>query len=367
MPKKMKLISASGDYTAALFDVGNGRISAEHVFRGHTRSLKCIACRVDDYSVFATGARDGKILIWDVRSPKIGLDCVPDILLPCSHYHPTPVSKVKTKTGKFLDVASGSSSVTGLVFQDYYNLISCGAGDGFIKVWDMRKTYYAKNRAPAPKYKLPYAGNTWRNGFSNLLINTNGTKLYANCLDNVIYCYNISTYNETPVMQYTGHINSTFYVKASLSPDDRYLLSGSSDNDAYIWRTDTSEPLLKLSGHEAEVTCVTWCKDSSNIIVTCSDDLRHKIWRVGPEVVPDSIETEFANRATKLSKKIKLNNGEKRSIEEPDENMFFDCNQLDCERYNLPFAKRHTCFRRLYVDEVSMISRNKGWFTVRMR
>ena len=30
----------------------------------------------------------------------------------------------------------------------------------------------------------------------------------------------------------------TYYVQMSLSPDDRFLLSGSSDANAYIWQVD---------------------------------------------------------------------------------------------------------------------------------
>jgi len=38
------------------------------------------------------------------------------------------------------------------------------------------------------------------------------------------------------VSTYRGHRNTSFYVKSVLSPDDQYLLSGSSDEQAYIWQ-----------------------------------------------------------------------------------------------------------------------------------
>ena len=53
---------------------------------------------------------------------------------------------------------------------------------------------------------------------------------------------------------YLGHLASSFYVKAAISPDDRYLLCGSSDNAAYIWRTDDANGLpWVMGGHEGEV------------------------------------------------------------------------------------------------------------------
>lgn len=38
------------------------------------------------------------------------------------------------------------------------------------------------------------------------------------------------------VAVFSGHSNSSFYVKSSVSPDDQFLASGSSDHHAYIWK-----------------------------------------------------------------------------------------------------------------------------------
>lgn len=139
-----------------------------------------------------------------------------------------------------------------------------------------------------------------RNGFSNLLIDSSCLKLYANCLDNVIYCYNIGTYNPQPVMKYTGHQNSTFYVKSSLSADGLYLISGSSDQSAYIWNVNKPLPLVKLVGHNAEVTCVAWRQKGDTTLVTCSDDMKHKIWKLGSEILPDNWEVIGCGRAESI-------------------------------------------------------------------
>lgn len=85
----------------------------------------------------------------------------------------------------------------------------------------------------------------------------------------------------SPVAVFSGHQNSTFYVKSSLSPDDQFLVSGSSDEAAYIWKVSTpSCPPTVLQGHSQEVTSVCWCPADFTKIATCSDDNTLKLWRL---------------------------------------------------------------------------------------
>lgn len=190
-----------------------------------------------------------------------------------------------------------ATSITGLVFQDDQTLISCGEYDGNIKVWDIRKNYNIYKREPLPKHSIPYCGSSTKNGYTNLIIDNACRRLYASCMDNVIYCFNISTYNTLPEQRYIGHENSSFYIKTSLSPDSKYLVSGSSDKNAYIWNVKYSQPVVRLVGHWAEVTCAAWCQVGDTKIATCSDDARHKIWRIGKEYLDTDEERELKGRA----------------------------------------------------------------------
>jgi denticleless len=141
-----------------------------------------------------------------------------------------------------------------MYFQDDNTLISCGAGDGLVKIWDLRRNYSFSKKEPFPKYSLPYAGHSTFKGFTNLLIDNSGVRLYVNCMDNNIYCYNISTFENEVVQTYQGFKNETFYIKSCLSPDGQYLMSGSSDEKAYIWNVDCPQPVAVLNGHTVEVS-----------------------------------------------------------------------------------------------------------------
>lgn len=285
----------SGDHTACLWDVAESAPKRVVMFSHHTRSVKTAVFRPQDPTVFATGARDGRILIWDVRASNQPTVVVkPDnCLANCHSLSFTPKTPSSHSKRARLD-PHRAISVTGLVFQDDQTLISCGECDGIIKVWDLRKNYNVYRREPLPKHAIPYSGMSTKNGYTNLIIDNARMRLYASCMDNYIYCFNISTYNSIPEQRYRGHENSTFYIKTSLSPDSMYLVSGSSDKNAYIWNIKYSEPIVKLVGHWAEVTCAAWCQKGDIKIVTCSDDARHKIWRIGRE----SLETDVKYEGT---------------------------------------------------------------------
>lgn len=115
-------------------------------------------------------------------------------------------------------------------------------------------------------------------------------------MDHNIYCFNLGVYATPPIITYSGLTNSTFYIKSSLSPDEQYLISGSKDEKAYIWNINSSRPILALLGHADEVTCVAWAKTNELRIVTCSDDSRHKIWRINNDDPDIDTSGEYLGR-----------------------------------------------------------------------
>lgn len=259
--------------------------------------MRSVAFRPDDPAIFATGARDGRVLLWDTRvTSNVSIINKPDNSI--NNCHPlNPPKTPGSSSKKQIRINDRINSITGLVFQDDFSLISCGASDGSIRVWDLRRNYSAYKKDPLPKHSIPYCGSSNKNGYSNLILDKSKMKLFANCMDNVIYCFNLSTYNTLPEQKYTGYENGSFYIKSSLSPDCMYLISGSSDHNAYIWNIKYRDPIVKLTGHVAEVTCATWCQVGDIKIITCSDDARHKLWRIGKELYNDSEVRDLCGRA----------------------------------------------------------------------
>lgn len=59
-------------------------------------------------------------------------------------------------------------------------------------------------------------------GYSSLVLDSTSSRLYAVCTNDVIYEYVTTNLSTQPTHTYRGHLTSSFYVKATLSPDDRW-------------------------------------------------------------------------------------------------------------------------------------------------
>ncbi|XP_036058614.1 denticleless protein homolog isoform X2 [Onychomys torridus] len=284
VPGELKLVTAAGDQTAKFWDVKAGELMG--TCKGHQCSLKSVAFSKFQKAVFCTGGRDGNIMIWDTRCNK--KDGFYRQVNQISGAHntadkQTPSKPKKKQNSKGLAPSVDSQqSVTVVLFQDENTLVSAGAVDGIIKVWDLRKNYTAYRQEPIASKSFLYPGTSTRKlGYSSLVLDSTGSTLFANCTDDNIYMFNMTGLKTSPVAVFSGHQNSTFYVKSSLSPDDQFLISGSSDEAAYIWKVSMPwHPPTVLLGHSQEVTSVCWCPSDFTKIATCSDDNTLKIWRL---------------------------------------------------------------------------------------
>uniref|UniRef100_A0A8C4QJL2 Denticleless E3 ubiquitin protein ligase homolog (Drosophila) n=2 Tax=Eptatretus burgeri TaxID=7764 RepID=A0A8C4QJL2_EPTBU len=281
MPGEAKLVTASGDQTARLWDVNTRENLGS--FKGHHCSLRSVAFSKHDKAMLCTGGRDGNIMLWDIRCTKKEGFYTAVKKIPNAHGHVLrsgPTGKRRAHVRGLAPSVDSQQSVTAVIFQDERTLISAGAVDGVVKMWDLRKYYSTSRCEPVPMHSFPYAGSSSRkHGYSSLVLDSTGSYLFATCMDDCIYMFSTVNLNTTPVCTFQGHRNASFYVKASLSPDDRYLLSGSSDGKAYIWKVHAArQPPVLMCGHAEEVTAVCWCPTDFSKIVTCSDDDTLRVW-----------------------------------------------------------------------------------------
>lgn len=117
----MQIVSASGDHTASLWQLRENKFEHIRTFRGHTRSVKTAAFRRTDPACFATGGRDGAILIWDIRSRSNLNQPKADNCILSGHAGgpgtPQAYRRKATRQTPKLPPNTSSSSITGLAFQ----------------------------------------------------------------------------------------------------------------------------------------------------------------------------------------------------------------------------------------------------------
>ncbi|CAJ0647594.1 6058_t:CDS:2 [Entrophospora sp. SA101] len=253
-------VTASGDQTACLWDVESQQSKA--TFCGHTCSIKSISYSALDPYLWSTASRDGNIFIWDIRT--VGLQKSETMLynpaMSILFAHSPESFRKKRKTYPFPVRSKPTSSVTGAQFlkHDENLLASSGALDNIIKYWDLRKLSNLRHANPV---QVSISGATARrpHGISTLLINNDGSRLYANSTDNYVYMYDALNLG-APLTRFTApdFRCSSFYVRMAISPDDQYIACGSTDKNIYIWEVDYPDvsPIV-LKGHENEVTSLT--------------------------------------------------------------------------------------------------------------
>lgn len=274
-PGRGQLATASGDLSVGLWDVGQQTAVAS--FRGHRGSVKCVRFLQGQADVFASGARDGGVVVWDARCSK------PQVTIPRAHNMVCAMTPSRKRNrGSHAAQPAATSSVTACIFRDEHHLVTCGASNGAVKVWDLRKNYQLFKNDPRPLTTLPYPGHsTAVHGYTELVLDSSGRRLFASCTDSHIYQFDLldGRLSDEPLGTYRGHSAYSFYVKLGLSSDGRFLASGSSDASAYIWQVDQPGwPKLRLPGHRAEVTALSWDTWHPTRLATCGDDNRVLLW-----------------------------------------------------------------------------------------
>lgn len=187
------MLAASGDQTISLWDTGVARLL--NVFAGHTGSVKTLDPLPSNASVFASGARDGQLALWDARvgcQPNsypgagttikpvltIAVRCTcfvrgiyPPLLLFCStkqvnhcifkilqDAHSVP----QRSAGRRRTPVQGKPrlSVTSVLWLSDDRTLASGGVDGIVKLWDIRGggSIPHSSMSPGPCSPSPLSG-----------------------------------------------------------------------------------------------------------------------------------------------------------------------------------------------------------------
>ncbi|GAA5948118.1 hypothetical protein JCM3765_007118 [Sporobolomyces pararoseus] len=273
--------TASGDQSVRIHDVETKNCVA--VLSGHTCTVKSVVWDPHNPQMLSTASRDGSIRVWDRR-----VRCYAFVEPEGSAIG--TVNHIKNAHGALGKKAKGRSAtrsvtaVTYLLQQDNL-LASAGSADSVVKIWDLRRSH---SRRVNPAFyetseEAVTTANTARpHGIANMQLAPDGRKLYALSTDSQIYAFDpLNLTHPAPLRTFVPPLPTlsaaSFYVRCAVSPNSRYLASGSADGSVYLWDTEgNGTDAVRVRGHEREVSGLDW---THNGLGTCSDDYLVRQWR----------------------------------------------------------------------------------------
>ena len=259
VPCVPKIISCSADKTIAVSDAW--RAQPEVSFIGHSNSVRSVDLCTDNPTTFASGGRDGQVLVWDIRYTRKN----------CCAYH--PINKIDAFR-KETNETRHHVKVTSVKFIGERKLASSADASHIIKVWDTRRTYTNYKRDPLPWHTFcPLFNPSVNRGYTCLSVDEACSSLYASGLNGNIRRFCLDFNSSCEIGNYYGHKGCNFYIRTCLSPNGKWLLSGSLCGRAHLW--DVTKPGAHLytldGGSSSEILSVAWSPFDIDNLVTCSD------------------------------------------------------------------------------------------------
>ena len=121
-------------------------------------------------------------------------------------------------------------------------------------------------------------GVTGMDGPSRLTISNDGEHMQNNTVQ-------LFENREEGLTQSNTIPGQTRFTDVAFNPNNNNLVTGSADNSAKVWNSATGELIYSLSGHNGEVSAVSYSLDGE-AIVTGSQDSIGRLWRTGTGTEP---------------------------------------------------------------------------------
>ena len=278
-PDGKKIITASQDQTAKIWDVKTGMLDTAYE---HEDAVVAAMYSQDGAKVVT--ASGNTIKIFDVKTKKLDTTLTGHIATIKSVEFSPDGRKIVTasadKTAKIWDVKtsniiadlkSHTSSVKFACFSPDGDKIITVSSDSIARIWD----------AFSGKLVASLSGVNYK----FVRFSPDSTKIIISSYDNSAKVWNIQTGKLDLTL--TGH--SATINAAVFSPDGKKIATASNDKLVKIWDTETGLTDTTFRWHKSGVNDVEYSHDGEKI-VTVSDDNIAKIWNVKTSEVPKNLD-----------------------------------------------------------------------------
>lgn len=268
------LASASRDKSAIIWNVQDGLVEPLHFLTGHSKETSFLSWSpTDEYLITAGG--DNVVRLWN------------------------------TQTGEQLtDCAKHTNAVTTLAWMPDGKHFVSGGLDKKIYMWDLEgQDVHMWDFARSQINDLVVSPNgQWlivitqekrirlydiqkgekesleeMDAITSLSISDDSRYLLVNVASQEVHLWDLDS--RTLVQKYSGHKQSRFVIRSCFGGVDQgFVVSGSEDNNVYIWNREHGTLLDSLTGHTATVNSVTWNPKNPHQLAAASDDHTIRIW-----------------------------------------------------------------------------------------
>jgi len=287
--------------SAQIYDVTSGHKIAElldeSVEKNGDLYIRSV-CFSPDGKLLATGAEDKQIRIWDINSHTIKLMFTgheQDIYsLDFSRDGELIVSGSGDKTARIWNMVTGENifklpveeasqkdaGVTSVAISPDKRYVAAGSLDKIVRVWDTRTgTLLEKLEGHKDSvYAVAFAPD--------------GATLVSGSLDKTLKLWDMTSLSRHPQglpsgakhnkMTFSGH--KDFVLSVAVSPDARWIVSGSKDRGVQFWDPNSGQQQFMLQGHKNSVISVALSPMGNKYFATGSGDLRARVWRYSEDM-----------------------------------------------------------------------------------
>ncbi|KAJ3121100.1 hypothetical protein HK098_003971 [Nowakowskiella sp. JEL0407] len=239
------------DYTSAV--IPN---AVKDTFTGHTGNVKCVEFVGEEGRQIISGSSDNSCRLWDLESTAC-------------------IAVLEGHTSRVWSVSSDKAGKT----------VASTAGDGTVKIWDVRDCIDDYNSAASGGTKANSRSPVSLSCASSLSVTTSdlytikyhpsGTHLVVAGYDKMIRLIDIE--RNMVVKTFSGHQLSV--SKAVFSPIGNLIISGSKDSTIKFWDIVSGLCIKTISSHLGEVTSVEMNSNGVELL-SSSKDNSNRLWDI---------------------------------------------------------------------------------------
>lgn len=278
-PDGTRVVTASSDKTARLWDVATGHLVA--TLHGHGDAIGSAVYSPDGSRILTT--EDNMARIWDaVTGSKLIVLRGHEKAVASAAFSYDGARVVTTspdKTARLWDAVTGrqiallrghEGDVTiGLFSRDSARVLTA-SGDKTVRVWN----------AVTGRHIAVLLGH--EAAVTSAAFNVDGTRILTASADRTARLWDVSTRRQIAALQHEDAVSSAVF-----SPDNTRILTASRDKTARLWDVSTGRQISILGGHPGNVNSAFFSPDGTRVLTsshaTASDDGTARLWDIATE------------------------------------------------------------------------------------